>query len=99
MRIWAKTIKEHKIQTEVVQEFALARPSDLLGWTEIISDLCQQLDLARPVILNKHISELEKFSGTTFRASDFLESISFDRFVLEIFPEKKKDNSPGYDAY
>lgn len=99
MRIWAKTIKEHKIQAEVVQEFALARPSDLLGWTELISELCQYLDLARPVILNKHISELERFSGTTFRPADFLEPISFDRFVLEIFPEKKKDNSFDHDAY
>ena len=40
MRIWGKIIKDHKIMKDVVQEFALARPSDIYGWTPIISTLC-----------------------------------------------------------
>lgn len=90
MKIWAKTIKSHKIVTEVVQEFALARPSDKEGWTPIIQELCQKLDLARPVILNKHINDLVHFSRVVFRSSDFMEPIHFDLFEIEIFPETKK---------
>lgn len=99
MRIWAKTVKDHRIQTEVVQEFTLARPSDLSGWTPIISELCQGLDLSRPVILQKHITDLQKFSRVVFRSQDFMEENTFDQFVIEIFPEKKKNTTFEYGAY
>ena len=89
MRIWAKTIQHQKIQSEVVREFALARPSDISGWMPVLHERCQALDLARPVVLEKHVRELDLFSHTVFRQSDFMESISFDRFEIEIFPEKK----------
>ena len=91
MRIWAKTIQDHKIQTEVVQEFALARPSDILGWTPIIGELCRALDVERPVVLNKHVHDLSAFNRVQFRSSDFMDVISFDRLELEIFPEKKEN--------
>lgn len=90
MRIWAKTIQDHKISSEVVREFSLARPSDLSGWTPVLHVLCQSLDLARPVILEKHIRELDQFSHTAFRPGDFMETVAFDRFEIEIFPEKKE---------
>ena len=99
MRIWAKTIKQQKIKTDVVREFALARPSDLEGWTPILHELCQALDLSRPVVLEKHFSELERFNRTQFRQSDFMEPIAFDRFEIEILIEKKKHESPYSRSY
>ncbi|MEG1523522.1 MAG: hypothetical protein RRZ24_07420 [Clostridia bacterium] len=81
---------------EVVQEFASARPSDMQGWTEIITQLCKPLDLAVPVILPKHIGELIKFSRTVFRPGDFMEGVAFDTFEIEIFPEKKKEKRTEY---
>ena len=56
----------------------------------IFHELCQALDLSRPVVLNKHINELERFNHTQFRQNDFMEPVSFDRFEIEIFPEKTK---------
>lgn len=99
MRIWAKTIQYQKIQSEVVREFALARPSDLEGWMPVLHDLCQSLDLSRPVLLEKHVRELDMFSHTVFRASEFMEPICFDRFEIEIFPEKKEHEIPSYRSY
>jgi hypothetical protein len=99
MRIWAKTIKQQKIHSEVVREFALARPSDLEGWMPVLHELCQALDLARPVILSKHINELDRFSHTQFKQSDFMEPVAFDRFEIEIFPEQKKNTPFDPRAY
>ena len=48
------------------------------------------LDIERPVILEKHIHDLSVFSNTSFRKTDFMDSISYDRFEIEIFPEKKE---------
>ena len=73
-----------------MREFSLARPSDIMGWMPIIHELCQALDLSRPVILEKHIRELGQFSHAAFRQSDFMEPVRFDRFEIEIFPEKKE---------
>ena len=43
-------------------------------------------------MLDKHVRELERFGRTAFLPNDFMESVSFDRFEIELFPEKKKNN-------
>ena len=93
MRIWAKTTKNQKVIAEVVQEFALARPSAMEDWYPVLHTLCQALDLSRPVLVQKHISDLARFSRVEFRPSDFMEEVAFDRFIIEIFPDKKKENT------
>ena len=99
MRIWAKLIKRQKIQSEVVREFSLARPSVIDEWTPVLHELCQALDLSRPVMLQKHANELERFSRTVFRASDFMEPIAFDTFEMEILQEKKEHTFDFHRAY
>lgn len=96
MKIWAKIIKHHKIINEAVQEFDSARPSDVEGWRPIVVALCKPLDLECPVILKKHITELQRFSRTVFSQGDFIDGVSFDHFELEIFPEKKKESRVEY---
>lgn len=95
VRIWAKVLKQHKIKLEAVREFP-ARPSDAEDWSRLIAEIVKPLDLACPVLLNKHVQELERFNRTWFTQADFIESIPFDRFELEIFPEKKKDKKEDY---
>ena len=82
----------HRIQRDVVQTFDLEKPSDTEGWNPVLIELCKPLDLARPVMLDKHVRELERFGRTAFLPNDFMESVSFDRFEIELFPEKKKNN-------
>ena len=96
MKLWAKVYKQHKIVQEAVREFSLARPSDAEGWNRILVDLCKPLDLACPVLLNKHVQELAQFNRTVFSPGDFMESVSFDRFEIEIIPEKKKNAKVEY---
>ena len=95
MKIWAKVLKLHKIKQEAVREFP-ARPSDAEGWSRLIADIAKPLDLASPVLLSKHVQELDRFNRTWFTQADFIESVSFDRFELEIFPEKKKETKVEY---
>ncbi len=91
MKIWALTRANHKIAKDIVQEFpGMARPESISGWTPVLDCLCRELDLSRPVILEKNLKELSQFARTVFRAEDFMEPVSFDRFEIEIFPEEKK---------
>ena len=80
---------------EAVREFP-ARPLDAEDWGRLIADIAKPLDLACPVLLKKHVEELARFNRTWFTQADFIENISFDRFELEIFPEKKKDKKVDY---
>ncbi len=96
MRIWAKVLQDHRIMRETVREFASARPSDIEGWSGLLHELCQDLDLCRPVILRKHVNDLKQFSRVVFKASDFIEPVDFDGFEVEILSEKKKRDMNPY---
>jgi len=96
MRIWAKVLQDHRIMRETVREFSSARPSDLEGWSVLLHELCQDLDLCRPMILGKHMNDLKQFSRVVFKPRDFIEPVDFDEFELEILSEKKKRSSDPY---
>ena len=96
MKVWAKTLKDHKIKTDVVQEFAPARPSDLEGWTVVIASLCQHLELERPVILSKHVQDLNQFGRTLFRPSDFMDYFPYEALEIEVFPEPKNEAEEAF---
>ena len=81
---------------ETVREFASARPSDMEGWSVTLHDLCQDLDLCRPVILRKHVNDLRQFSRVVFKPADFIETVDFDEFEIEILSEKKKRTDDPY---
>ena len=96
MKIWAKVLQDHRIINETVREFPSARPSDMEGWSGPLHELCQDLDLCRPVILRKHVNDLKQFSRVVFKPTDFIESVDFDEFEIEILPEKKKKSTNPY---
>ena len=96
MKIWAKVLTDHRIMNETVREFPSARPSDMEGWSVLLHELCQDLDLCRPVILKKHVNDLKQFSRVVFKPADFIESVDFDEFEIEVIPEKKKKSTDPY---
>ena len=96
MRIWAKVYHGHKIDRQVVRDFDSARPDSIDACMPILAELCKPLDLACPVVLKKHVGELVRFSRTVFGPADFMEPVAFDRFEIEIFPEKKKETHVTY---
>ena len=90
MQIWAKKWCQHKITaqfTDVVQ---------VAAWDEntlyaALKPCCEQMDLALPVVVSKHINELNKFHRTLFYKNDFLESLSdMDYLEIEIFDENAR---------
>lgn len=85
MKVWAKVRKDNKTIAEHVVEIGCKHAIEVENWAEPIGELCRELDLSRPVILRKHIRDLESFSHTVFRAGDFMERIDFDRLEIELF--------------
>ena len=71
MRIWAATRDMDKIIKEVVMDFPATHSED--EWNAVLGDICHELDLSRPVLLKKHLNELNTFRHTAFLPSDFME--------------------------
>ena len=85
MKIWGKVRRDNRTianETVVVQVKSAYEVDD---WGEPFSKLCHKLNLSRPVILSKHVRELEQFSLSVFLPADFIEPVDFDRFEIELF--------------
>lgn len=80
-KIWAKIIRDDKIVHNYVLEkddtFHLTRLSLYLA------EICNELDIETPVILNKHMEHFYLFNLTTFYQTDFISSVNFDKLVIE----------------
>ena len=48
-----------------------------------LADICEQLDIATPVLLKTHIFNYAKFNTVKFIPRDFAEHVDFDRLVIE----------------
>jgi len=92
MKIWAKVIKnEHTTKNTLYEVKGVFDNAHLLDY---LTDICQSFDIPRPMVLNKHFRQFHNFNHTVFKPEDFVESIDFDKFTIEIAIDrtKKSDN-------
>lgn len=85
MKLWGKTRRDDRtVSSETIVVHA-KHAYEVADWSEPFSELCRKLNLSRPVILKKHVRELEQFSHTVFFPADFMEPVDFERFEVELF--------------
>lgn len=85
MKLWGKTRLDNRTVSSDTVTVAAKSAYEVEDWSEPFSRLCHKLNLSRPVILKKHVRELEQFSHTVFFPADFLEPVDFDRFEVELY--------------
>jgi len=81
-RWWGKLKVEDRIRQDVTvgaDDF----PSAIL-------DICEQLDLTKPIVTYKHDSEMARFNRTVFYPDDFIESVVFHTMEIERLVDRKK---------
>ena len=61
----------------------------------MIGEACHILDLSRPVILRKHLQDIDRFGRAIFKAADFMEPIAFDRLEIEAIPDSQAPKPRG----
>jgi len=81
VKIWAKALKKDKIQKDVM--YKLFEKFDKEKFMEYLVDICYELDIPTPILLNTHINHFDKFNIVRFKETDFVESIDFDVLMLE----------------
>ena len=85
MKLWGRIKKDNECLADCTVTVKAKSAYEVEDWSEPFARLCHDMDIARPVILKKHVRDLERFSHTVFLPADFLESVGFDRFETEIF--------------
>ena len=85
MKLWGKTKANNLTLDSRVVTVHAKTAFDVEDWGEPFSRLCHDMDISRPVILNKHIRDLEQFRHTVFLPQDFLENVEFERLEIEVF--------------
>ena len=81
IRIWAKVMKKDKILKQFVYErFETMDYSEFFNY---VSEICTELDIPTPVIIKTHLFNYAKYNVLRFKKDDFVESIDFDKLVLE----------------
>ena len=87
-RYWGKIIRKQRSISDTVTE---AGPIFTGGdFEQMVQQLCEPLDLPRPVILSKHLRDMGSFRRARFLPGDFMEDVTFDSFEVEELVEKKK---------
>ncbi len=81
LRIWAKVIKDGKILKQVVYE--KTETIDYSLFFDYVRDICEALDIPTPVIIKTHLFNYAKYNTVKFTSQDFMESINFEKLVLE----------------
>ena len=80
-RIWAKVVKGEKIIKQITYEregkFAYS------DFWKYVSDVCEELDIATPIVLKTHIFNYAKFRTVKFLPRDFTDKPDFDKLIVD----------------
>ncbi|MBR2468099.1 MAG: hypothetical protein IKB42_03580 [Clostridia bacterium] len=80
IRIWAKIIIDGKI---VKSHEITVQNYDYHIFDEYVREIAYGLDIPTPVVLDKHIIDFTVYKSTRFFKEDFVESVDFEKLVLE----------------
>ena len=81
VRIWAKVMKKDKILSQYM--FERQENIDYSEFFDYLREICENLDIATPVLIKTHLFNFAKYNNVRFTQSDLVEQISFDKLVLE----------------
>ena len=80
-KIWAKTYVGDKITGDYM--YINGDRYDEREFMNYLIEICHEMDQPTPVLLKHHTRSFHSFNIVTFKSSDFVESVDFDKFVLE----------------
>ena len=86
-RLWCKTLNDNN---GIIAETTIEDPSDTNRTKKVLNSLtkaCLELDLAEPVWFESNINEFKTYSKTRFRKDNFIESVSFNVFEIQVIEE------------
>ena len=81
IRIWAHTTKNGKNTRSYIYESIDNFAENT--FFKHLQKICHEIDIPTPIILKSHITSYVDFNISTFLPRDFVESIDFDKLIIE----------------
>ena len=85
MKMWGKIRVDNATRMSSTVTLHVKSACEVEDWSEPFAKLCHDMNLSRPVILKKHVRELNEFGHTAFLPADFMEPVDFDKLEIELF--------------
>ena len=79
VKIWGKLLSNERI----IKRTTIEVDEKSTSFFEMLKNLAQKLNIPTPILLDKHVYDFNLFNVCTFKPDDFVESVVFDKFVLE----------------
>ena len=80
IKIWGKILCEDKI----IASKTITVDESSTSFFEMLQNLSYQLNIPTPILMDKHVHDFNLFHFCYFRPDDFIESVNFDKYVLEL---------------
>ena len=84
-KLWAKTLKNFK--TTNTFTLNLKDDFDAENLYDSLKEICYNLKIETPIVLKKHINQMQEYGTTKFTSSDFVDYIDFDSLIIEYFEQ------------
>lgn len=95
LKLWVKLIKDNKLIDQHLSPVEETDTEQML--TEGLNAACYALDLARPIVQQKHLQDMGQYGFTRFLPESFMEEVAFDKMEVRIFDDSpKKKKQPRY---
>ena len=85
-RLWGKIFRSNRLINDTV---ACSDMNDTRTHKvfQCLEDICYELDLERPIWLDKNIDDFKRHSKTRFSQDNFIEHLDFDFLEIEVIEE------------
>jgi len=80
IKIWGKIISKEKLYKSVIVEV----DEENTSFFDMLRHVSSELNIPTPILLEKHVHDFNRFHICIFKADDFIDSIVFDSFVLQL---------------
>jgi hypothetical protein len=80
-------MKDTKFVTDLVVEVPNKEMNRTQKVLESLDQLCMAFDIQKPMWFDKNTKEMKFFAKTSFHEDQFIETIDFDYFEIEIIEE------------
>ena len=86
MKYWVKTVKGEKILKNRIVEMDIKLSK--ASFSTFVREVCLEIDEPTPIVVDSQFYNFNEFNVVRFKASDYVESVPFDRFTIELVAEK-----------
>ena len=81
MKIWCKRLLNNKIKADMIYSSDLDMSYE--SYENWVREICLKMDIPAPIVLPTHYKNFYLFHNSRFKKGDFIETTSFDTFMIE----------------